>query len=155
MRLVWLMLLGILAGAAQAGEAYRWVDADGTVHYGDRPPADSKGVQTRNIPADNPDAATLEAIKRKQRPVVLYVAPNCAEPCQLARDFLKRSKIPFSEKNLVSNEEILAFKEASKLEGVPALAIGTQYLNGFEAGQWRRELKAAGYKLPDAPKPQE
>lgn len=148
MRLILLIVLGLLAGAAQAGEAYRWVDAEGKVHYGDRPPADTKEVETRKIPADNPDAATLEAIKRKQRPVVLYVAPNCAEPCQLARDFLKLNKIPYTEKNLVSNEEILAFKETTKLEGVPALAIGVQYLNGFESGQWRRELRAAGYAFP-------
>jgi len=39
-----------LAGAAAATEIYRWVDADGTVHFGDRPPADHPVQQIQVLP---------------------------------------------------------------------------------------------------------
>ncbi|WP_444910749.1 DUF4124 domain-containing protein [Microbulbifer sp. TRSA005] len=32
----------LLAASANAGELYRWVDADGRVHFSDRPPAEGK-----------------------------------------------------------------------------------------------------------------
>lgn len=37
--------------AAQAGDVYRWVDAQGQVHYGDRPPP---GVQAESLPPPLP-----------------------------------------------------------------------------------------------------
>ena len=39
-----------LAGAVAATEIYRWVDADGTVHFGDRPPADHPVQQIQVFP---------------------------------------------------------------------------------------------------------
>ncbi len=38
------------ASAASATEIYRWVDADGTVHFGDRPPADHPVQQIQVLP---------------------------------------------------------------------------------------------------------
>jgi Domain of unknown function (DUF4124) len=38
MRALILTLMMVLASAAAAGEIYRWVDEDGSVHYGDYPP---------------------------------------------------------------------------------------------------------------------
>ncbi|HUP29261.1 MAG TPA: DUF922 domain-containing protein [Usitatibacter sp.] len=44
-----------LAALAQA-QVFRWKDADGKVHYGDRPPADVKAEETKiyNIPREDP-----------------------------------------------------------------------------------------------------
>jgi len=39
-----------LAGAAAATEIYRWVGADGAVHFGDRPPADHPVQQIQVLP---------------------------------------------------------------------------------------------------------
>ena len=52
-RLSLLLALVFLASAAQAQKIHRWVDEQGRVHYGDRPPAGAEEVpiRKRNAPA--------------------------------------------------------------------------------------------------------
>lgn len=40
-----LLALTTVAGTAGATEIYRWVDAQGTVHFGDNPPSDGRVEQ--------------------------------------------------------------------------------------------------------------
>lgn len=60
--LIGLMLLGI-AGATQAG-IYRWVDENGTVHYGERAPADTRA---REVPIEKAPPADPLAAERQRR----------------------------------------------------------------------------------------
>jgi len=67
-----------LAGAAAATEIYRWVDADGTVHFGDRPPADHPVQQIQVLPptgagplAQSEDVETV--LESRPRPEALIV----------------------------------------------------------------------------------
>ena len=146
------VLAGIMAavlGSAQAGSLYRWMDQSGKMHYGDIPAAGAAQVE-KVISSDSPatDDADLPYETRRAKenfPVTLYVAGNCNEPCQQARDFLNQRCIPFGEKNLVTKEEIDAFKLISGSENLPTLAIGKNWLKGFLAEQWNDELDIAGY----------
>lgn len=52
--------LAIAVPAGHAGQVYRWVDKQGRVHYGDRPPADAAPRTLRTIPV----AAEPSAIAR-------------------------------------------------------------------------------------------
>ena len=146
------MMTAVL-GSAQAGSSYRWMDQSGKVHYGDVPAAGAAQVEEVKI-SDSPatDDADLPYETRRAKenfPVMLYVADNCSELCQKARDFLNQRGIPFTEKNLKSQEDIDAFKQISGGETIPALAVGKNWLNGFLAGQWSSELDVAGYpKIP-------
>ena len=45
-----LLLLGLLAGTAAFAQAYRWVDAEGVVHYSDRP---EPGAEEIELPEAN------------------------------------------------------------------------------------------------------
>lgn len=46
-----LLLLALLVGGDALAQAYRWVDADGVVHYSDRPPPESvKGAEEVELP---------------------------------------------------------------------------------------------------------
>ena len=146
------IMAGILAamlGSAQAGSLYRWVDQSGTMHYGDIPAAGAAQIEEVTISeAPATDDADLPYATRRAReafPVTLYVADNCKEFCQQARDLLNQRGIPFTEKNLVSQEDIATFKQISGGEMVPALAVGKDWLNGFLAEQWNSELDIAGY----------
>lgn len=145
------ILAGMILAAvcsARADGLYRWVDRAGKVHYSDVP---VEGVQAEEVKISIPpaaDDADLPYETRRARenfPVTLYVADNCSEPCQKARDFLNMRGIPFTEKNLKSKEEINAFKQMSGGENIPALAIGKSWLIGFLAEQWGSELDFAGY----------
>lgn len=145
-------LLGITAGV-HAGELYRWVDSDGKVHYGDTPPADTKKIETKKL-SDAPTAnenLPYETRRAQQNfPVTLYVADSCGEPCDKARTFLRKRGIPFSEKSLTTKEEIDAFKKLSGSSSSPTLSIGKNFLIGFLAEQWQRELDFAGYPKTSA-----
>lgn len=61
-RRIWLVLLGFLTAGAALGEIYRWVDEDGHVQFGDKPPPDSNAtaVEMRKPP-------TPEAVERARR----------------------------------------------------------------------------------------
>lgn len=150
MKRIVLLLAGLLAVSllAQAGELYRWVDKGGKVHYGDAPPSEAPLVDPLEFRDEAaPETSLPYETRRAQQnfPVTLYVADNCAEFCEQARSLLTRRGIPFSEKNLVTQEEIDAFKAASGGDGIPGLAVGRTFVNGFDANRWHNELDIAGY----------
>lgn len=145
------LLLGCLSmmpSGAQSGEFFRWLDAQGRVHYGDIPSVDAVQVAPMKFPgADVPVENMPYETRRAQQnfPVILYVADNCAEYCDQARSLLINRGIPFSENVLKTQAEFDAFKALSGLEGVPVLAVGKTFLKGFQAAQWHSELDIAGY----------
>ncbi|MDD5384543.1 MAG: glutaredoxin family protein [Gallionella sp.] len=143
-----LSCLAVMPSGVQAGELYRWLDAKGKVHYGDVPPVDATQVEPRKFPgAAIPGEDLPYETRRAQQnfPVILYVADNCAEACNQARELLKKRGIPFSEKPLITQEDIDAFKAISGSDSVPTLAVGKAFLKGFLAEQWHGELDIAGY----------
>lgn len=162
-----LLLCCIAAGLAQAAELYRWVDADGKVHYTDQPPPPSaKKVEQKKLSGSTIDTsqlpyATQQAIKKS--PVTLY-ANECGEPCTQAREHLGKRGIPYTGKN---PETSVADGEAlKKLVGsaiVPVLVVGSSVSKGYEKGAWDAALDAAGYPkdappksmMPRQPKPAE
>ncbi|OGS80431.1 MAG: hypothetical protein A2Z94_06255 [Gallionellales bacterium GWA2_55_18] len=157
------LLLGCLLGAsfnAQAGGLYRWVDAQGKVHYGDMIPAGASQVEEKKFSAAATPGEDLPYETRRAQqnfPVTLYVAENCTEYCDSARDLLNKRGIPFSEKMLRTREELDAFKALSGSDNVPTLAIGKTFLKGLQANQWQSEFDIAGYpkalpyRIPKAP----
>lgn len=145
-----LLLAGLLVASpfAQAGELYRWMDPSGKVYYGDEPPAEAPLVESLEFRDEAAQDAGLPYETRRAQqnfPVTLYVADNCVEFCERARELLTKRGIPFTEKNLVAQEEIDAFKQASGGDNVPALAVGKTFVNGFNAERWHNELDIAGY----------
>jgi glutaredoxin len=159
-----LYILSALFASAQAAGLYRWVDESGKVHYGDVPAPEIKQTEKKKFSggAAAPGADLPYESRRAMQnfPVTLYVADNCAEPCQKARDFLNKRGIPFSEKSLSDPKEMDAFRKASGSDQTPTLSVGTTWLSGFQADNWNSELDVAGYpkvapyRAPAAPAPQ-
>jgi len=143
-----LLIGGLLAMSlsAQAGELYRWVDEKGKVHYGDVP-APVADIEKKKFSDAVPDSDLPYATRRAQQnfPVTLYVADNCTDVCTQARELLAKRGIPFTEKKLVTKDEIDAFKAASGNDMAPALGVGKSYVHGFNDGRWHNELDIAGY----------
>ncbi len=54
-----LLALTTVAGTAGATEIYRWVDAQGNVHFGDSPPSDRQAEQIEIRPPID-DASTVD-----------------------------------------------------------------------------------------------
>lgn len=140
--------LALAACAAQA-QYYRWVDEQGKVHYGDRPPPSLAGkAQAIRHGAPVADQQLPYAVREAMAnfPVTLYVSADCKEGCESGRDYLKARGIPFTEKNVASNEDIAALKKLVGGEAaVPVLTVGTKTAKGWLKEDWQRLLDAAGY----------
>lgn len=150
MKRVILLLCGLLAmqTSAQAEVIYRWLGSSGKVHYGDVPPAGPVQVEAIELsPASLPGIEYPYETRRAQQnfPVTLYVGEACAEYCKLARSLLNKRGIPFTEKMLITKEEIDAFKALSGSDSIPTLAVGHNFLTGFLEEKWQLELDVAGY----------
>lgn len=139
-----------LAAAVGAQEIFRWVDKDGKVHYGDRPPpaAEAKSVQTKKlgdsvIEQDAVPFAVSTAMKNN--PVTLY-ANNCGEACTNGKALLAKRGIPFSDKNPESDPAAAgALKAVAGALQVPTIVIGAIHLSGFDEAGWNAALDTAGY----------
>lgn len=144
-----LLLLCLAAAGAQAGEMFRWVDAEGKVHYTDQPPPGSarqveeKKLQSNIVDTTELPYATQQAMKKY--PVTLYVS-DCGEACNAARAHLNQRGVPFTTKNPQTTP---ADAEAlTKLVGaayVPVLVVGSAVSKGYEKGAWDAALDGAGY----------
>lgn len=156
MKFALFLSLCIAAGMVQAAELFRWVDADGKVHYTDQPPpVSAKKVEEKNLKGSTIDTselpfATQQAVKKS--PVTLYTT-NCGEPCKQANEHLAKRGIPYTTKN---PETTIADAEAlKKLIGmayVPVLVVGSAVSKGYEKGTWDAALDAAGYPKSALPR---
>lgn len=144
-------------GADASGQAYRWVDKEGRVHYTQRPPPpDAKGVQRKNLRSGPTMAAELPYATRVAAgnfPVTLYTWPDCGGPCDQARALLVKRSVPFREVSVVTRKAADELKRLSGKSEMPTLAVGTQVQGGFQEGVYNGMLDAAGYPSSVAPLP--
>jgi len=148
-RLLLMVVLAILSHTASGAEAYRWEDAAGNVHYSDElPPTGARNIQRTRIKG-NTSTESLPyqlQVAVSRFPVTLYVATDCGEPCDLARDLLIQRGVPHTLLDASGYEvqQMLMALSKGELE-VPVVKIGKRVLTGFEAGKWNLELDIAGY----------
>ncbi|MEE9221940.1 MAG: glutaredoxin family protein [Nitrosomonadaceae bacterium] len=144
-----ILLPFLLAGIVSAAEMYRWVDANGKVHYTDTPPPlTAKNVQKKVLGSQAGEAQMPYSLQQamKNFPVILYNS-KCGEPCINAIELLTNRGIPFSKKNPENNPtDAEALKKVAGGElVVPVLVVGKDILKGYEKGSWNSALDLAGY----------
>lgn len=149
MRFALFLCCCVAASLASAAELYRWVDAEGKVHYTDQPPpASAKKVEEKNLGSNTINTselpyATREAVKKS--PVTLY-ANDCGDACNQARDHLAQRGVPFATKNPQNSpDDANALKKLVGELYVPVLVVGGAVSKGYEKGAWDAALDAAGY----------
>src|SRR5258708_8252348 len=83
------------------GQAYRWVDQEGRVHYTQTPPPpNARNVQRKSFRGGGVDVSNLPyatQLAAKNFPVTLYTQPDWGAPCEQARALLFRRALPFRE----------------------------------------------------------
>ena len=139
----------VLACVAAQAELYRWVDAEGKVHYSDQPPpANIKQVEKKKAAGGKPSEAPLPYVLQqavKTFPVTLY-SSECGDACARARQLLAKRGIPYTDMDATDPAVQV---ELRKMTGgaleVPVLKIGRDTLKGFEESRWNTSLDAAGY----------
>ena len=147
--LIALVVTLLVATPALAEKLYKWVDERGNISYQDRPPPEGRGkVEEKNMRAgsgvDSRNPATAEAVAKA--PVTLYMVPKCS-PCDAARLYLKKRKVPFNEIN-VSEKNPQAQEEMRKKVGelsVPTITVGSKVMQGYVESLLAGELDQTGY----------
>ena len=152
-----LMLIATLALAPAGAELYKWTDAEGKVHYSDKPPpANARKTEKKKL-TDKPSAPSLPYSLQqamKNFPVTLF-SYDCGDGCIRAAALLARRGIPHSAKDPLDAAIREELKQATGGDEVaPVLLVGRRVLKGFEEGAWNGALDAAGYpSTPIAPLP--
>ncbi len=152
-----LVLIAVLAVAPAGAELYKWVDADGNIHYTDTPPPPSAKKAERKKLADKPSAPTLPYSLQqamKNFPVTLF-SYDCGDACARAGALLAKRGIPHATKDPLDPPVREELKKATGGdEAAPVLLVGRRVLKGFEEGAWNSALDNAGYpSTPIAPLP--
>jgi len=152
--LIFALVAVLVVAPAYAGKLYKWVDERGNISYQDRPPPEGVGkVEEKNLRegggGDSGSPAAAEAAVKS--PVTLYMVPKCS-PCDMARTYLRKRGVPFSEIN-VSEKNPQAQQEMVKKIGelsVPTIMVGSKVMQGYVESLLAGELDQAGYPKPGA-----
>lgn len=160
------LCMALASAPLSAAQLYQWKDAQGRMQYSDQPPPTGvKNAQQKSFKGSFIEGGESYSVRlaREKHPVTLYTSA-CGTLCDQARQLLIDRGIPFSSKDLQS--DAAARDEVQKLTGkfnVPVLRVGSDKVEGFEAGRWQAALDRAGYPKsaspgskpvpPDAPTP--
>lgn len=153
---LWLVvaLAAIGFSAAQADTLYKWVDKNGNVSYHDQPPPDSAGYRVEEkVMGEAKKPREDEALAKivEKYPVVLYYVQACG-PCDLARLYLQKRKVPFTETNLDNNMELQQqLKKKFGALSAPTILIGEKVMKGYVESLLEGELDDAGYPKMETP----
>ena len=139
-----------LSGAVANAQVYRIVGPDGKVTFSDRAPSDAKATPTQAVPLTGSPGTSTASLPAEVRqaagrfPVTIYNGADCS-PCLTARSFLLRRGVPFTEKSIVTEEDVQALQRISGGTSMPFATIGAQHIRGFNEVEWSQYLDAAGY----------
>ena len=149
---VFLLLLALpVTLPVGAGQYYRWVDAQGKVHYSDQPaPAGTKQAAEKNFK----NGAAEKTAAQPQVSITLYSTASCGQPCEQAKLHLTKRGIAYTSKDPATD---VAANEALRANGgtarVPTLMIGSEKFEGYNQTAWDAALNLAGFPKPDGDKP--
>lgn len=139
------LLLSFSTFAGQS--AYTWTDANGQVHFGDRPPQGSSARQVEiqvNSYASPLPASTARTAETAE--IILYSTQRCGY-CRQAKAFLAGHKLPFKEYDVETTSRGRADYRKLKGRGVPIILVGEQRMNGYSKEGLTALLRNAGYPL--------
>jgi hypothetical protein len=167
------LISGVLLGTPAQAQ-YKWIDAQGSVHYSDLPPPSTARSLARQVGSSGPPGASsssgsspavqdagAEASRLKGlpsalirvaqgAPVVLYAIAACV-PCDEGRGLLQERGVPYTERRIDTAQDQQALQSLGlPPSGFPILSVGTERAVGYESGLWHRLLDHAGYPARSA-----
>ena len=132
----------LLAGQACA-EIYTWTDAQGRVHFGDKP-ADNDRAQAVNVRINTFESVTYESLGKgvpepaaRGARVIMYATQWCGV-CKKARRYFNDNNIPFTEYDIDNDPKAQARFDALEGKGVPVILVGKRRMNGFSVEGFER-----------------
>jgi len=149
----------LLAPALVHSEVYRWRDAEGRLHYSDKPPKDGRAdvvaLQPEPPPPPEaprpagtparPSATAARTSERQDLSVVMYTMPNCGY-CDRARTHLSRRGVGWQEIDITSSAAARGDFQRQGGRGTPLMFINGTRLQGFNGTSIDRVLSRYGWR---------
>lgn len=141
---LWLLCAAVvlLSGLASA-DIYTWQDAQGRIHFGDRP-ADNDNAEAVEVRINTFESVTYESLGKglpepaaRRSHVIMYATQWCGV-CKKARRYFKANNIPFTEYDIDNDAGARQRFDALNGKGVPVILVGKQRMNGFSAEGFER-----------------
>jgi glutaredoxin len=160
MRHLLLIALCLLTLPAGAGIT-KWTDAEGRVHYGDRPPGNQvktealrgtvslsdgmTSVEQEFLSPPAPADKTQANLPRPPRGAIwIYTTPRCGY-CRHAKEHMLLKNIAFVEKDITANARHKAEFKALGGRGVPVTLAGAKRIDGYSEAPFEAFLKSTGF----------
>ncbi|WP_078120890.1 glutaredoxin domain-containing protein [Thiosocius teredinicola] len=138
-----LSLIGLLVTSAAPADIYRWTDANGKVHFTDKPPVDQQTekveVRVNTYESVSYDTSIFDTGKK----VVLYSASWCGY-CKKAKQYFRSNNIAFTEYDIEKSAKAKREYDRLGARGVPVILVGKQRMNGFSEKGFERLYARAG-----------
>lgn len=125
-----------------SAEIYRWVDADGKVHYGDRASGGQSDGDHKVKLHDNVADTTVRSSEVETSKVIMYSTSWCGY-CKKARAMLRQRQVEFTELDIQANQQAKRDYDRLGGKGVPLIVIGSTAIAGFNVAKIRRALEDA------------
>ena len=144
-----LLLVLLIAPALSVADVYKWTDAQGRIHYSDSAPPEAKTQQVKVTISSISGPAVVSTLgnatptKTKQG-VRIFTAAWCAY-CKKAKAFLTAKHVPYDEVDVETSDR--GRTEFAQLggRGIPVILVGSQRMDGFDAGTLTGMLEQAGW----------
>lgn len=152
--LILLVIYGFLPTHVFAVDVYKWVAADGTVSFSERPPPSEEPAQEDSVEvlsiADPPVVEEMpdeekvaeqtvtnttvnsrQETKSKRMPSVKIYTTSTCPYCIMAKSYMNQQGITYTEYNVEKNPVYKADFKKLGGRGVPLLIVGPYLMKGF------------------------
>ena len=154
-----IMLTLAFSSSSIASEIYKWVGANGRIHYSNQKPDDPQEVKTlhfkedykapeRVLPVipenameestDSQAVSALPGFKGKGSGTVIMYSTAWCGYCKKARNYFRQNRIPFNEYDIEKSARAKAEHKRLGGSGVPFLIFGKHKMRGFSSGRFEK-----------------
>ncbi|BCD96577.1 glutaredoxin family protein [Marinagarivorans cellulosilyticus] len=135
----------LCAATCACADIYQWTDANGKVHYTDRPDDTAvakaggtvKKVETRINTFESAEAGVGGADKPVTKQVEMYATTWCGY-CKKARRYMAKHGIAYVEYDIEADPAANARHKALGGRGVPLILVDGRKMNGFSEKGFER-----------------
>jgi glutaredoxin len=135
----------LLISSPATAQIYKWIDSDGTVHYGDAKnmPDSAKSQEVELGEINTITSVTYDKVTVLQDNVVMYSASWCGY-CRKARNYFKAKGIPFIEYDIEKSRAAAKRHKKMGASGVPVILYRDKRMNGFSEAGFERIYRKGG-----------
>ncbi len=126
---------------------YKWVDEDGTTHYGDKPPGNKPTLEItgeitsyQQATVSNLPEGFFKRNAASRKRVIMYSTSWCGY-CKKAKAYFINKKIKYTEYDIEKSAKGRADYNKLNGRGVPIILIGQKRMNGFSVERFDKLYK--------------